>query len=75
MYLIGIRRVLKYRNKCDLIKLHAGKITVKDCMKLCDKNIINTDKIKIPYFLKDLDLYKKALDRIAEVNFMSDITL
>ncbi|EAS05765.2 hypothetical protein TTHERM_01042050 (macronuclear) [Tetrahymena thermophila SB210] len=75
IYLIGIRRVLKYRNKIDLVKLHSGKITVKDCIKLTEKNLINTEKIKIPYFLKDINLYKKALDRIAEVNFMSDITV
>lgn len=65
--------MLKYRHKCDFVSLHAGKITVKDCIKLCEKNQINIEKIKIPYFLKNIELYKRALDRIAKVNFMSDL--
>jgi hypothetical protein len=66
--LIGALKVLKYRHKLNFYDLHAGKITVKDCIRLSEKGLILTDKIKIPGFLKDINTYKKALDRIAEVN-------
>lgn len=28
------------------------------------------DKIKIPYFLKDIEKYNQAMDRIAKINFI-----
>ena len=68
VYLIGAIKVLKYRQKLNFISLHAGKITVKDCLRLSEKGLIQTDKMKVPLFLKDMVQYKKALDRIAEVN-------
>lgn len=70
MYLIGLLKVLKYRKKLNFIDLHSGKITVKDCIRLSEKGLINREKIMIPYFLKNMDAYMKALDRIAEVNLI-----
>ena len=70
IYLSGAVKVLKYRKQLNFINLHAGKLTVKDCIKLTDKGIINIEKIKLANFLKDMDLYMKALDRIAITNFI-----
>jgi hypothetical protein len=70
VYLIGAVKVLKCRNKVNFYSLHAGKITVKDCIRLSDHGLINTDKMKLPGFLANIELYKQALDRIAEVNFI-----
>lgn len=33
---------------------HAGKITVKDCIRLTEKNLFNLDKLKMPYFINDM---------------------
>lgn len=54
MYLIGAIKVLKYRHKLNFLCLHAGKITVKDCLRLTEKGLIQIDKIKVPLFLKDM---------------------
>jgi hypothetical protein len=70
VYLIGVLKVLKYRKKLNFIDLHAGKITVKDCIRLGEKGLINRDKIMVPYFLKNMDAYMMALDRIAETNLI-----
>ena len=48
-----------------MIDMHCGKLTIKDCIKLAEKKLISHDKIKLPYFLKDLQKYHSALDRIA----------
>lgn len=65
---MGALKVLKYRQGLNFINLHSGKITVKDCIRLSEKGMINTDKIKIPLFLHDINAYKKALDKIAFTN-------
>lgn len=51
-----------------MIDMHCGKMTVKDCIKMGEKKLINYEKIKLPYFLTDLKKYQLALDRIAEEN-------
>jgi hypothetical protein len=66
-----VLKVLKYRNKINFLNLHAGKITVKDCLRLSEKGLIATEKLKVPLFLKDMVSYRKALDRIAEVNHIA----
>jgi hypothetical protein len=68
--LIGVLKVLKYRKKLNFLDLHAGKITVKDCIRLGEKGLINREKMMVPLFLKDMEAYKKALDRIAAVNLI-----
>lgn len=45
--------------------MHCGKMTVKDCIKMGEKKLISYEKIKLPYFLKDMKKYLQALDRIA----------
>jgi hypothetical protein len=48
-----------------MIDMHCGKMTVKDCIKMGEKKMLNYEKIKLPYFLKDMKKYLQALDRIA----------
>ncbi len=52
--------------------MHSGKITVKDCIRLTKQGYITNDKIKLPYFLNNMELYMKALDRIAKVNYIDE---
>jgi hypothetical protein len=54
----------------NFINLHAGKITVKDCIRLTEKGLISTERIKVPLFLADICGYKRALDHIAETNYI-----
>lgn len=70
IYLRGVIKVLKYRKQLNFYNLHAGKISVSDCIRLTEKNVIQTEKCKIPYFLQNINLYQKVLDRIAEINFL-----
>ncbi len=56
----------------NFYNLHAGKITIKDCIRLSEYGLINSEKIKHPQFLSNLENYKKALERIAEVNFIDN---
>ena len=73
IYLTGAIKVFKQINKLNFINLHSGKISVKDCIKLTEKGSINTNNILIPYFLRDIHLYYKALNRIAKCNFIHEV--
>lgn len=53
VYLMGALKVLKYRDRVNFYSLHAGKLTVKDCIRLSEKGLVCTDKMKVPPFLKD----------------------
>ncbi|KRX01415.1 hypothetical protein PPERSA_01318 [Pseudocohnilembus persalinus] len=70
IYLRGAVKILQNIDKINFTNLHAGKITVKDCIRLTEKNQFNLDKLKMPYFINDMQKYKKALERIADVNFI-----
>jgi hypothetical protein len=72
IYLRGAIRILKYRKALNFIDFHCGKLTVKDCLRLSEKKLITDEKIKLPYFLKNLDEYNRALDRIAKENFVDE---
>ena len=56
IYLIGVLRILKYRNQVDFLKLHAGYLSVKDCIRL--ESIIEIKDMMKPPFLEDITRYK-----------------
>ena len=66
IYLRGAISVLKYRKSADMVLMHCGKLTIKDCIRLRDRGIFNTDKCKFPYFLKDYNQYMSALNCISK---------
>lgn len=68
IYFQGAVEILKNRKSIDFHLLHAAKINLRDFRRM--KHHIERDKIKLPYFLEDLPRYNRALDRIAECNFI-----
>ena len=69
IYFIGAINVLRNRHKINFHELHCGKISVDDYFKLSEKwQIVYNEKIKLPLFLQDMNLYMKCLNYIAEAN-------
>ena len=50
-----------------MVHLHSGKITVEDCLRLSEKNLISEEKIKIPYFMKNLKNHHSRLHKQAGI--------
>lgn len=73
VYLRGAIEILQSRNKIDFTLLHLGKLNLKDLQRMIKSGLIKTDKMKIPTFLKDIDKYKAALDRIALFNSIDNL--
>eukprot|EP00347_Sterkiella_histriomuscorum_P022540 403338105 len=75
VYLRGAVDILKNRKNLNFEDLYAGKIALDDVLLISNdikKIKYNKDKvsIKLPTFLKNIDLYAKAIDEIAEINFI-----
>ncbi len=67
----GAVEILINRHNIDFVALYAGKVCLRDYVKLEEKGQINKDKITLPYFLQDKrqqKLYQKALNKIASTN-------
>ena len=48
IYLRGAIKILRERKQLNMIDMHCGKMTVKDCIKMGEKKLINYEKIKLP---------------------------
>lgn len=70
MYLKGSIKILRSRKQLNFINFHCGKITVKDCIRLGEINLINTKNMYLPMFLTDLEQYKKGLEILANFNYL-----
>jgi hypothetical protein len=72
VYLRGAVDILKKREKIDFIALHSGKLHLNDYFRFEKMGIIKKDPVnmKYAYFLNDIGLYRKVLDKIAKVNFI-----
>jgi hypothetical protein len=73
VYLRGAIDILSNRKKINFEDLYCGKISLADVLLINNdikKVKLNRDQIKLPCFLKDKDLYMKALDEIAKINFI-----
>lgn len=66
IYLRGAVNILKHRKQLNVIDMHCGKLTLKDCLRIGEKKLFVYQKIKKPYFISDINLYNKSLDRIAK---------
>ncbi|XP_066483563.1 putative tyrosine carboxypeptidase MATCAP2 isoform X2 [Tiliqua scincoides] len=71
VYLDGILRILRYRQSIDFCLLTAlGKVSYEDVDRL--KELAVTENMKVPHFLQDYSRYMEHLEKIMEVNELSD---
>ncbi|XP_056154647.1 putative tyrosine carboxypeptidase MATCAP2 [Lampris incognitus] len=71
VYLDGILQILRYRDKIDFLMLMAlGKVSFEDVDQL--KGLGQMERVRIPHFLQDQVSYTKQLEKIMEVNQLSD---
>ncbi|XP_028606535.2 putative tyrosine carboxypeptidase MATCAP2 isoform X1 [Podarcis muralis] len=74
VYLDGILRILRYRHTIDFCLLTAlGKVSYEDVDRLKDLGMI--ENMRVPHFLQDHTRYMEHLEKIMEVNELSDTEL
>ncbi|XP_063160107.1 putative tyrosine carboxypeptidase MATCAP2 isoform X1 [Candoia aspera] len=74
VYLDGILRILRYRHSIDFYLLTAlGKVSYEDVDRLKDLGM--TENMRVPHFLQDYSRYMEHLEKIMEVNEISDTEL
>ncbi|RXM99290.1 hypothetical protein EOD39_11820 [Acipenser ruthenus] len=74
VYLDGILKILRYREKINFSLLTAlGKVSYEDVDRL--KEIAMMENVRIPYFLQDQHRYMEQLNKIMEVNQITDAEL
>ncbi|XP_064410391.1 putative tyrosine carboxypeptidase MATCAP2 [Latimeria chalumnae] len=74
VYLDGILKILRHRNEIDFQMLTAlGKVSYEDVDRL--KELALTENIRIPHFLQDRARYMEQLEKIMEVNELTDTEL
>ncbi|MGH0117556.1 UNVERIFIED_CONTAM: hypothetical protein FKN15_005058 [Acipenser sinensis] len=74
VYLDGILKILRYREKINFSLLTAlGKVSYEDVDRL--KEIAMMENVRIPYFLQDQCRYMEQLNKIMEVNQITDAEL
>uniref|UniRef100_A0A7N5KG55 Microtubule associated tyrosine carboxypeptidase 2 n=1 Tax=Ailuropoda melanoleuca TaxID=9646 RepID=A0A7N5KG55_AILME len=71
VYLDGILQILRYRETIDFHLLTAlGKVSYEDVDRL--KGLAVTENMRVPHFLQDHDRYMEHLEKIMEVNELTD---
>ncbi|XP_059898605.1 putative tyrosine carboxypeptidase MATCAP2 [Gadus macrocephalus] len=71
VYLEGILNILRHREQIDFPMLMAlGKVSFEDVERL--RAAGRTEKVRIPHFLQDRAAYAQRLEKIMEVNQLSD---
>ncbi|XP_010210703.1 PREDICTED: uncharacterized protein KIAA0895 homolog [Tinamus guttatus] len=71
VYLDGILRILRYRQSIDFHLLTAlGKISYEDVDRLKELAVI--ENMRVPHFLQDHARYMEHLEKIMEVNELTD---
>ncbi|XP_030203484.1 uncharacterized protein KIAA0895 [Gadus morhua] len=71
VYLEGILNILRHREQIDFPMLMAlGKVSFEDVERLRASG--RTEKVRIPHFLQDRAAYAQRLEKIMEVNQLSD---
>ncbi|XP_077159213.1 putative tyrosine carboxypeptidase MATCAP2 isoform X2 [Paroedura picta] len=71
VYLDGILRILRYRQTIDFYLLTAlGKVSYEDVERL--KEFAVCENMRVPHFLQDHSRYMEHLEKIMEVNELSD---
>ncbi|KAM3858051.1 putative tyrosine carboxypeptidase MATCAP2 [Diretmus argenteus] len=71
VYMDGILKILRYRDKIDFPMLTAlGKVSFEDADRL--KGLVQMENVRIPHFLQDQACYAAQLQKIMEVNQLTD---
>ncbi|XP_016077726.1 PREDICTED: uncharacterized protein KIAA0895 homolog [Miniopterus natalensis] len=71
VYLDGILQLLRHRKTIDFPLLTAlGKVSYEDVARL--KGLAVTENTRVPHFLQDQERYMEHLERIMEVNELTD---
>ncbi|XP_015259052.1 PREDICTED: uncharacterized protein KIAA0895 homolog, partial [Cyprinodon variegatus] len=71
VYLEGILKILRYRDKIDFPLLMAlGKVSFEDVDRL--KALAHMENVRIPHFMQDQARYAEQLTKIMEVNRLTD---
>ncbi|KAG7469658.1 hypothetical protein MATL_G00131180 [Megalops atlanticus] len=71
VYLDGILKILRHREKIDFLLLTAlGKVSYEDIDRLAV--LATMEHVRIPHFLQDQARYREQLDKIMEVNQLTD---
>ncbi|XP_048367566.1 uncharacterized protein KIAA0895 homolog [Sphaerodactylus townsendi] len=71
VYLDGILRILRYRQSIDFYLLTAlGKVSYEDVERLREFAVL--ENMRVPHFLQDHIRYMEHLEKIMEVNELSD---
>lgn len=71
VYLDGILKILRHREKIDFQLLMAlGKVSFEDVDRL--KGLALLEHVRIPHFLQDQASYAEQLEKIMEVNQLTD---
>ncbi|XP_037693009.1 uncharacterized protein KIAA0895 homolog isoform X1 [Choloepus didactylus] len=71
VYLDGILQILRYRDTIDFHLLTAlGKVSYEDVDRL--KGLAVTENMRVPHFLQDHSRYREHLEKIMEVNELTD---
>ncbi|XP_075822635.1 putative tyrosine carboxypeptidase MATCAP2 isoform X1 [Microtus pennsylvanicus] len=74
VYLDGILQILRFRESIDFHLLTAlGKVSYEDVDRL--KGLAVTENMRVPHFLQDHSRYMEHLERIMEVNELTDAEL
>ncbi|XP_030645260.1 uncharacterized protein KIAA0895 isoform X1 [Chanos chanos] len=71
VYLDGILKILRHRDKIDFQLLTAlGKVSYEDVERL--RGMAMMENVRIPHFLQDRTRYAEQLNKIMEVNQLTD---
>ncbi|XP_069870367.1 putative tyrosine carboxypeptidase MATCAP2 isoform X2 [Dipodomys merriami] len=74
VYLDGTLQILRYRRSIDFYLLTAlGKVSYEDVDRL--RGLAVTNKMRVPHFLQDHSRYMEHLEKIMEVNELTDTEL
>ncbi len=68
VYLSGAIKILQNRWRIDFKELYSGKIALEDYFRDDIRSCIKINENIIPGFMKDMEIYRKALDNIAKIN-------
>ncbi|XP_013997938.1 uncharacterized protein KIAA0895 isoform X1 [Salmo salar] len=71
VYLDGILKILRHREKIDFqLLMSLGKVSYEDVDRL--KGLAQMEPVRIPHFLQDTACYAEQLEKIMEVNQLTD---
>ncbi|XP_061074527.1 putative tyrosine carboxypeptidase MATCAP2 [Conger conger] len=71
VYLDGVLKILRHRDNIDFLLLTAlGKVSYEDVDRLT--GLASMEHVRIPHFLQDQTRYREQLDKIMEVNQLTD---